>query len=90
MMGRYPHLDRFAFPDPEDHRQVDEIMDHTGTREFENRFISELSGGERQRRYCSGSGSGYTGAHFGLKPHPTNGHFSCDFALQPDISKSDS
>ena len=24
-------------------------MEQTGTREFENRFISELSGGERQR-----------------------------------------
>jgi iron complex transport system ATP-binding protein len=49
LMGRYPHLGRFAFPDREDHRQVDEIMEKTGTREFENRFISELSGGERQR-----------------------------------------
>jgi iron complex transport system ATP-binding protein len=49
MMGRYPHLGRFAFPDHEDHRQVDEIMEQTGTREFENRFVSELSGGERQR-----------------------------------------
>jgi ABC-type cobalamin/Fe3+-siderophores transport system ATPase subunit len=49
MMGRYPHLGRFAFPDMEDHRQVDEIMKQTGTRGFENRFISELSGGERQR-----------------------------------------
>jgi iron complex transport system ATP-binding protein len=48
-MGRYPHLGRFAFPDHEDHRQVDEIMEQTGTLEFENRFISELSGGERQR-----------------------------------------
>ncbi len=49
MMGRYPHLGRFAFPDPEDHRQVDDIMELTGTKVFENRFISELSGGERQR-----------------------------------------
>lgn len=49
MMGRYPHLGRFAFPDREDHRRVDEIMEQTGTRKFENRFISELSGGERQR-----------------------------------------
>jgi ABC-type cobalamin/Fe3+-siderophores transport system ATPase subunit len=49
MMGRYPHLNRFAFPDREDHRQVDDIMEQTGTRAFENRFISELSGGERQR-----------------------------------------
>ena len=49
MMGRYPHLGRFAFPDTEDYRQVDEIMEQTGTRAFENRFISELSGGERQR-----------------------------------------
>lgn len=49
MMGRYPHLGRFAFPDREDHRKVDEIMELTGTRGFENRFISELSGGERQR-----------------------------------------
>lgn len=49
MMGRYPHLGRFAFPGMEDQRQVDEIMEQTGAMEFENRFISELSGGERQR-----------------------------------------
>lgn len=49
MMGRYPHIGRFSFPGKEDHLRVDRVMEQTGTREFENRFISELSGGERQR-----------------------------------------
>ncbi len=49
MMGRYPHIDRFAKPDAEDIRIVDAVMEQTATREFADRFITELSGGERQR-----------------------------------------
>ncbi len=49
MMGRYPHIPRFASPSPEDVEQVEEIMEKTGVNSFRNRFITELSGGERQR-----------------------------------------
>jgi len=49
MMGRYPHMPRFARPSAEDIRVVDEIMEKTGTHGFSHRFITELSGGERQR-----------------------------------------
>jgi iron complex transport system ATP-binding protein len=49
MMGRYPHIPRFAGPTSEDIRIVDEVMEKTGIRPFEHRFITELSGGERQR-----------------------------------------
>jgi iron complex transport system ATP-binding protein len=49
MMGRYPHIARFAKPDAEDIRIVDAVMKKTGTVQFAHRFITELSGGERQR-----------------------------------------
>ena len=49
MMGRYPHMPRFAKPSATDVRIVQDIMEKTGTDEFSNRFITELSGGERQR-----------------------------------------
>jgi len=49
MMGRYPHIPRFAAPSPEDIRLVREIMEKTETLAFQDRLITELSGGERQR-----------------------------------------
>jgi iron complex transport system ATP-binding protein len=49
MMGRYPHIPRFAAPASDDIRVVDEVMEKTGIQPFEHRFITELSGGERQR-----------------------------------------
>ena len=49
MMGRYPHIPRFAQAAVEDIRMVKNIMKRTETEQFKNRFISELSGGERQR-----------------------------------------
>ena len=49
MMGRYPHIPRFAAPALQDVEIVDDIMAKTDTMEFEKRFITELSGGERQR-----------------------------------------
>ena len=49
MMGRYPHMPRFAAPSPEDIESVDRIMAVTGTDVFADRYITELSGGERQR-----------------------------------------
>jgi len=49
MMGRYPHIPRFAAPSQEDEHLVDRIMALTDTDRFAQRAVSELSGGERQR-----------------------------------------
>jgi iron complex transport system ATP-binding protein len=49
MMGRYPHLPRFAAPGEQDLALVADIMGRTDTARFRNRLITELSGGERQR-----------------------------------------
>ncbi len=49
MMGRYPHMPRFAAPSAEDRQCVEDIMAQTEINGFAGRFITELSGGERQR-----------------------------------------
>jgi len=49
MMGRYPHIPRFAAPAPDDRRTVADVMARTGVAEFAGRTVTELSGGERQR-----------------------------------------
>ena len=49
MMGRYPHLKRFAHPGAEDRRRVAAAMAATDTRRFARRPVTALSGGERQR-----------------------------------------
>ncbi|MBW2582835.1 MAG: ABC transporter ATP-binding protein [Deltaproteobacteria bacterium] len=49
MMGRYPHIPRFAAPSSDDLNILQNIMQLTEINEFANRYITELSGGERQR-----------------------------------------
>jgi iron complex transport system ATP-binding protein len=49
MMGRYPHLKRFAHPGTEDERQVREAMEMTDTARLARQPVTALSGGERQR-----------------------------------------
>lgn len=49
MMGRYPHLSRFAAPAATDLAILDDVMQLTEINMFANRYITELSGGERQR-----------------------------------------
>lgn len=49
VMGRYPHIPRFARPSAEDLRIVQDVMEKTGTDRFKDRYVTELSGGERQR-----------------------------------------
>lgn len=49
MMGRYPHISRFARPSSKDQAKVKEIMALTDCLELAHRPITELSGGERQR-----------------------------------------
>ena len=49
MMGRYPHIARFAAPAAQDQNIVRDVMEKTGIHQFADRYITELSGGERQR-----------------------------------------
>lgn len=49
MMGRYPHLTRFAAPKAEDWDTVQTVMEQCKILEFAERYVTELSGGERQR-----------------------------------------
>jgi len=49
LMGRYPHMPRFAAPSPRDRRIVADVMAKADVRELQGRFVTELSGGERQR-----------------------------------------
>jgi len=49
MMGRYPHLPRFAALGREEMERVERVMAETGTLELAERPVTELSGGERQR-----------------------------------------
>ena len=49
MMGRYPHMPRFAAPSSDDLNILQDVMQLTEINEFTDRYITELSGGERQR-----------------------------------------
>jgi iron complex transport system ATP-binding protein len=49
MMGRYPHIPRFAAPTSEDWQIVNAVMEKSRIVEFADRYVTELSGGERQR-----------------------------------------
>ncbi|MDG4476705.1 ABC transporter ATP-binding protein [Thiovibrio frasassiensis] len=49
LMGRHPHIGRFASPAVEDWRQVEAAMAAIGISHFKDRFVNELSGGEKQR-----------------------------------------
>jgi iron complex transport system ATP-binding protein len=49
MMGRYPHIPRFARPAAADVEAVEAVMLQTQVFDFRHRFITELSGGEKQR-----------------------------------------
>lgn len=49
LMGRHPHIPRFASPSTEDLKIVDEIMEKMEIDRFKDKYITELSGGEKQR-----------------------------------------
>ncbi len=60
MLGRAPHLPRFAAPSDEDRGHVHEALARVGLEGFARRPLSTLSGGERQRAnlarlLCSGA-----------------------------------
>lgn len=49
MMGRHPHIPRFASPTPADLALVEATMRELGILELQERSLAELSGGEKQR-----------------------------------------
>jgi len=49
MMGRYPHLSRFAPPGPDDQACVDAVMATADISALADKQVTALSGGERQR-----------------------------------------
>lgn len=49
LMGRSPHLSRFALESAQDRALADEALRRTGTLDLAERLIGTLSGGERQR-----------------------------------------
>ena len=49
LMGRYPHLGRFALEGTRDRALAWEAMERTAITEFADRKLNTLSGGERQR-----------------------------------------
>jgi iron complex transport system ATP-binding protein len=53
MMGRYPFLNPFSFPDKKDEDAVHDALTVTGTLSFESRLLGTLSGGERQKVFIA-------------------------------------
>jgi iron complex transport system ATP-binding protein len=49
LMGRHPHLGRFALEGPADYRVAEAAMAFTGTSDLAERPITAVSGGEQQR-----------------------------------------
>ena len=49
LMGRHPHIPRFANPSEDDLAIVNEIIAELGIGSLKNRFVTQLSGGEKQR-----------------------------------------
>jgi iron complex transport system ATP-binding protein len=49
MMGRHPHIGRFAAPAAEDWELVEQAMDDIGIKKLRHRLLTSLSGGQKQR-----------------------------------------
>ncbi|MDD5758677.1 MAG: ABC transporter ATP-binding protein [Desulfobulbaceae bacterium] len=49
MMGRHPHIRRFANPSDNDHDIVNNVLAELEIDNLKNRLITQLSGGEKQR-----------------------------------------
>lgn len=49
MMGRHPHIDRFASPGSADWQAVDDALSAIGIGELRHRYTDTLSGGQKQR-----------------------------------------
>ncbi len=53
LMGRSPHLARFASEGPKDLEIAARAMERAGVKDFAGRRVTELSGGERQRVFLA-------------------------------------
>jgi len=49
LMGRHPHIPRFASPSSADWAQVDDAMEAIGISDLRDRYTATLSGGQKQR-----------------------------------------
>ncbi|MCP3891479.1 MAG: ABC transporter ATP-binding protein [Desulfobulbaceae bacterium] len=49
LMGRHPHIDRFASPGPEDWQAVNSALKDIGIDDLRDRYTNTLSGGQKQR-----------------------------------------
>jgi len=49
MMGRHPHLPRFASPGPHDREVVERVLAELEIDDLKGRLVTHLSGGEKQR-----------------------------------------
>ncbi|MFT5700667.1 MAG: iron complex transport system ATP-binding protein [Desulforhopalus sp.] len=49
LMGRHPHIPRFASPSQNDWKNIDAAMEAIGITDLRNRYTSTLSGGQKQR-----------------------------------------
>lgn len=49
LMGRHPHIDRFASPTAEDWLMVEKAMEQIGISDLRHRLTTTLSGGQKQR-----------------------------------------
>ena len=49
MMGRHPHIPRFANPSPTDRAIVDQVLAELEISGLQDRLVTQLSGGEKQR-----------------------------------------
>ena len=81
LMGRYPHLGRFAIEGPDDLRIVRDAMAATGTSALEHRAFDTLSGGEKQRVVIAAALA--QSASILLLDEPTS---SLDLAYQLDVA----
>jgi iron complex transport system ATP-binding protein len=49
MMGRHPHIDRFASPSPADWQAIERALSAIGIAGLRHRYTNTLSGGQKQR-----------------------------------------
>lgn len=49
LMGRYPHIRKFANESKKDYKIAEKCMEYTDTLSLKNKLITQISGGEKQR-----------------------------------------
>jgi iron complex transport system ATP-binding protein len=59
MMGRYPHLPRFAPPGPDDRARVDAVLETADIAALADKQVTPQRRGAPARDHCQGPGAGY-------------------------------